>query len=213
MDIANLPANASIGKRIQAARLAKGLNQYDIADMLAVSKSTVSRWETNQSIPDKNTAPKLAAVLGVELGWIVGNISLPKRSSKLGKTKTSSKRHSKSIFDIIKPADVASPSEISEDIETVGIESDTIANMLHLLNTVIAKFDCTITVDKYLTLTFNSPQSLISPQMLVEYIHYVLSINELAAAEVVDGVHARFMLDNLVDKFNAVGGGHEDKDT
>ena len=42
----------SLGEKLLSLRKKKGLSQEEVADMLHVSRQTVSKWETDQSMPD-----------------------------------------------------------------------------------------------------------------------------------------------------------------
>ena len=42
----------SIGGKLYDLRKKKGLSQEEVADKLNVSRQTVSKWETDQSMPD-----------------------------------------------------------------------------------------------------------------------------------------------------------------
>lgn len=42
----------SLGERLYELRKAKGLSQESVADILGVTRQTVSKWETNQTTPD-----------------------------------------------------------------------------------------------------------------------------------------------------------------
>ena len=55
----------TIGKRIAALRLEKGLKQDDLAGMLEVSPQAVSKWENDQTCPDISLLPGLANILGI----------------------------------------------------------------------------------------------------------------------------------------------------
>jgi transcriptional regulator with XRE-family HTH domain len=55
----------TMGSRIEVARKLAGWSQQDIADKVGVKQASISRWESNDAIP--NSEPelaKLAAVLG-----------------------------------------------------------------------------------------------------------------------------------------------------
>lgn len=56
--------------RLQELRQAKGLKLYDIAAELRVDPSTISRWETKGSIPDK-FKPPLATMLDVSIAYLM----------------------------------------------------------------------------------------------------------------------------------------------
>ncbi len=42
----------SIGKKIFELRTAKNLSQGDLAEILDVSRQSVSKWETDSAVPD-----------------------------------------------------------------------------------------------------------------------------------------------------------------
>ena len=42
----------SLGEKLLKLRKKKGLSQEDVADILHVTRQTVSKWETDQSMPD-----------------------------------------------------------------------------------------------------------------------------------------------------------------
>ena len=49
-----------IGKRITSLRKIKGITQLQLANYLGVLPQTVSRWETENGIPDVYLLPKIA---------------------------------------------------------------------------------------------------------------------------------------------------------
>lgn len=57
--------NQKIGLFIKEKRTANSLTQQQLADILNVSKNTVSRWERGLNIPDIATMQELVALLGV----------------------------------------------------------------------------------------------------------------------------------------------------
>ena len=54
-----------MGELIQKLRKKAGLTQAELAQRLAISDKTVSRWETGLGYPEITQIPKLASVLGV----------------------------------------------------------------------------------------------------------------------------------------------------
>ena len=42
----------SLGEKLLSLRKKKGLSQEEVADLLHVTRQTVSKWETDQSTPD-----------------------------------------------------------------------------------------------------------------------------------------------------------------
>lgn len=62
----------AVGKRIRAARKAKGLNQGELADKLGVSLDTISRWETEKRQPRSDDLTNLSQVLNVSIAYLMG---------------------------------------------------------------------------------------------------------------------------------------------
>ena len=60
-----------LGDRIYTLRTAKGLSQSDLADALEVSRQSVSKWETNTSVPDLEKLVKMSAFFGISLDELV----------------------------------------------------------------------------------------------------------------------------------------------
>lgn len=56
------------GKFLTERRIAKGLSQAQVADLLGYSPQSVSQWENNKGIPDLSIFSKYANILGVDLG-------------------------------------------------------------------------------------------------------------------------------------------------
>lgn len=49
----------NFGERLQELRKQKNLSQEQLADLLHVSRQTISRWETSQTTPDLSSLEKL----------------------------------------------------------------------------------------------------------------------------------------------------------
>jgi transcriptional regulator with XRE-family HTH domain len=64
-------ADGRTGERIRAARRARGLTQQDLADAVGVSRSAVAQWETERAGQIRGNLSRIAAVLGVSLGFLV----------------------------------------------------------------------------------------------------------------------------------------------
>ena len=56
-----------IGNKIFELRTAKNLSQGDLAELLQVSRQSVSKWETDAAVPDLDKLMKLCDVFGVTL--------------------------------------------------------------------------------------------------------------------------------------------------
>ena len=61
----------NLGERIFQLRTKQELSQNDLAEMLNVSRQSVSKWENNNAIPDLEKAVKLSEIFGVSLDELV----------------------------------------------------------------------------------------------------------------------------------------------
>lgn len=61
----------SLGSNISRLRAEKHLSQGDLAELLDVSRQSVSKWETDGSVPDLDKLVKLSRVFGVTLDELV----------------------------------------------------------------------------------------------------------------------------------------------
>ena len=62
-----------LGDRISKKRKEKGITQEQLADIMNVSRQSVSLWENNQTIPTMDKLMQLSDVLGVSVSTLVGN--------------------------------------------------------------------------------------------------------------------------------------------
>ena len=63
----------SFGTKIQELRKEKGMTQEELANDLAITPQSVSKWENEQSTPDLDTLVKIAKILGVSCDYLLGN--------------------------------------------------------------------------------------------------------------------------------------------
>lgn len=61
----------SLGEKIYKLRTEKELSQGDLAEALEVSRQSISKWETNGSVPELDKLVKLSEVFGVSLDALV----------------------------------------------------------------------------------------------------------------------------------------------
>lgn len=61
----------SIGKRIAELRKKNGMTQLALAKKLDISDRTVSKWENGQGYPDITAFPKIAALFGVTIDYLM----------------------------------------------------------------------------------------------------------------------------------------------
>lgn len=61
----------SLGTTISRLRAEQHLSQGDLADALGVSRQSVSKWETDASVPDLDKLVRLSQMFGVTLDELV----------------------------------------------------------------------------------------------------------------------------------------------
>jgi len=66
-----------LAEKILSLRTARGLSQGDLAEKLEVSRQSVSKWETGQSVPDLDKIIKLADLFGVSVDELVREDAMP----------------------------------------------------------------------------------------------------------------------------------------
>jgi len=62
---------STIAKNITALRLAKGITQIELAEMLNYSDKAVSKWERGESVPDITVLYRISEIFGVTLDYLV----------------------------------------------------------------------------------------------------------------------------------------------
>ena len=72
----------NFGNRIKALRRKMNLTQEELAERLNVSYQTISKWETNASLPDITMFPILANFFGVTTDELLG-VDLAKKHAKI----------------------------------------------------------------------------------------------------------------------------------
>ena len=60
----------TLGIRMKLAREARGFSQADIATELKISRSAVSQWEADETVPGYDNLEKAANMLDVEVEWL-----------------------------------------------------------------------------------------------------------------------------------------------
>lgn len=61
----------SLGSSLFDARKKKGLSQEEVAEKLGVSRQTISKWETDETLPDIKQSKKLSVIYGVTLDELI----------------------------------------------------------------------------------------------------------------------------------------------
>lgn len=62
----------SLGEKLLYLRKKAGLSQEDVAEKLSVSRQTVSKWETDQTVPELNKAKLLSELYNVSYDYLIG---------------------------------------------------------------------------------------------------------------------------------------------
>ena len=76
----------TLGQRIYQYRRAKSLSQEDLAESLNVSRQSVSKWETDGSIPDLDKMVALSELFGITLDQLVKGESAAEASAPAPRT-------------------------------------------------------------------------------------------------------------------------------
>ncbi len=63
----------TLGEKIQKLRREKGLSQEALAEKLAVTRQTISKWELGQSLPDLNFIAGLCSIFEVSSDYLIKN--------------------------------------------------------------------------------------------------------------------------------------------
>lgn len=61
----------SLGSHLFHARKNKGLSQEMVAEKLGISRQTISKWETDETLPDIQQSKKLAVLYGLTLDELI----------------------------------------------------------------------------------------------------------------------------------------------
>lgn len=60
-----------VGNSLFQARKRRGLSQEAVAERLGVSRQTISKWETDETVPDIYQAKKMASLYGIALDELI----------------------------------------------------------------------------------------------------------------------------------------------
>ena len=64
----------NVADRIRTLRIARGLNQGQLADMIGVGRTAISNYEKGLRVPDLETAERLAEAFGISFGNFVDGL-------------------------------------------------------------------------------------------------------------------------------------------
>ena len=60
-----------LGENLFQARKKRGLSQEAVAEQLGVSRQTISKWETDETLPDIRQSKRLAVLYGLSLDELI----------------------------------------------------------------------------------------------------------------------------------------------
>lgn len=66
----------SLGERLIKLRKKEGLSQEDVAQKINVSRQTVSKWETDQTLPELTKAKLLSQLYNVSYDYLISEIPI-----------------------------------------------------------------------------------------------------------------------------------------
>ncbi|MBR4431281.1 MAG: helix-turn-helix transcriptional regulator [Clostridiales bacterium] len=79
--------STALGKNIKTYRKNKGLTQEELADLLNVTPQAVSKWESENGLPDVSMLIPLAQALGVSTDALLGYDSLSEQEELIARVK------------------------------------------------------------------------------------------------------------------------------
>ena len=78
----------TLGENIVRLRTQKNWSQGDLADALDISRQSVSKWETDASIPELDKLLKLSELFGVTIDELVRGEEVPKTETAMPMAQT-----------------------------------------------------------------------------------------------------------------------------
>lgn len=82
----------SLGSSLYQARKKSGLSQENVAEKLGVSRQTISKWETDDTLPDIRQSKRLAVLYGVTLDELT-DYDFDEQQAKIDWNKVWSKKY------------------------------------------------------------------------------------------------------------------------
>ena len=77
----------NLGNSLFQARKKRGLSQEDVAEKLGVSRQTISKWETDETVTDIYQAKKMALLYGITLDELLSfDVGLSEIQEAIAKT-------------------------------------------------------------------------------------------------------------------------------
>lgn len=67
----------TLGEKIKKIRNKFGLSQEDLASIINVSRQAITKWETDNGLPDTDNLKELSKVFGLTIDYLLNNNELP----------------------------------------------------------------------------------------------------------------------------------------
>ena len=106
----------TIGERIAARREELGLKQYQVAEQIGVTKTTMSKYENNVNIPNADILARLASALRTSANYLCG---MTENSASLGEKWVCTDSVDKSLINIIRKLNHDNQMRLTERAETL----------------------------------------------------------------------------------------------
>ena len=74
-----------LNEKIIICRKQKGYSQEDLANLLGVSRQSVSKWETGESMPDITKLASIAKVFDVTTDWLLSEDEVVKEEKDVNR--------------------------------------------------------------------------------------------------------------------------------
>lgn len=87
-----------ISEKLLKLRKTKNLTQEELAEMLDVSRQSVSKWETGQCVPDADKLPALSDIFGVSVDFLLKPSELDILTIKAESLENQQKNLEKEVF-------------------------------------------------------------------------------------------------------------------
>ena len=79
----------SIGEKIVEARKANNLTQEQLAELMGVTRQSISRWEQNQAYPEMEKILRLSDILNISCDYLLKDNVTRKNDSAIDKERGS----------------------------------------------------------------------------------------------------------------------------
>ena len=87
-------------EKLMKLRRSQGMSQEDLATKLNVTRQTISKWESDQTVPDMNKLVEISKLFSISLDELTNNVEIAnsKNSYKESSTETNNKKIAVKVF-------------------------------------------------------------------------------------------------------------------